>query len=287
MAMKLSDEQKASIGPTVAVALAEDIGSGDLTAALVAADEIVGATIVAREALVLCGQPWVDEVFAQLDDAVIIDWYVGDSQTAAADDVVCKLVGPARSLLSGERTALNFLQTLSATATTTSKYVKAVEGSDTRILDTRKTIPGLRLAQKYAVTCGGGMNHRTGLFDAILIKENHIKSAGGITAALKSAQSSHAEVMIEVEVESHEELLEALDAGAARILLDNFSVEELRRAVQTNQDYGYTAAELEASGNITLDSIGEIAATGVDFISTGAITKNVEAIDFSMLFRID
>ena len=235
----------------------------------------------------LCGQPWVDEVFAQLDDAVIIDWYVGDSQTAAADDVVCKLVGPARSLLSGERTALNFLQTLSATATTTSKYVKAVEGSGTRILDTRKTIPGLRLAQKYAVTCGGGMNHRTGLFDAILIKENHIKSAGGITAALKSAQSSHAEVMIEVEVESHEELLEALDAGAARILLDNFSVEELRRAVQTNQDYGYTAAELEASGNITLDSIGEIAATGVDFISTGAITKNVEAIDFSMLFRID
>ena len=285
--MKLSDEQKASIGPVVANALAEDIGKGDLTASLVGSDEIVGATIVARESLVLCGQHWVDEVFAQLDDAVVVDWYVGDSQTAEADDVICKLVGPARSLLSGERTALNFLQTLSSTATTTSKYVKAVEGSNTRILDTRKTLPGLRLAQKYAVTCGGGVNHRVGLFDAILIKENHIKSAGGITAALKSAQDLSAEVLIEVEVESQEELLEALDAGAARILLDNFSIKELQQAVETNQNYGYTAAELEASGNITLDSIREIAATGVDYISTGAITKNVDAIDFSMLFKID
>ena len=285
--MKLSDEQKASIGPVVANALAEDIGSGDLTASLVAADEIVGATIVARESLVLCGQLWVDEVFAQMDDSVIVDWYVGDGQTAEADDVICKLVGPARSLLSGERTALNFLQTLSATATTTSKYVSAIDGSSARILDTRKTLPGLRLAQKYAVTCGGGVNHRVGLFDAILIKENHIKSAGGITAALKSAQGLNAEVLIEVEVESHDELLEALDAGAARILLDNFSIEELRQAVQTNQNYGYTAAELEASGNVTLDSIREIAATGVDYISTGAITKNVDAIDFSMLFKID
>jgi nicotinate-nucleotide pyrophosphorylase (carboxylating) len=285
--MKLSDEQKASIGPVVANALAEDIGKGDLTASLVDADEIVGATIVARESLVLCGQHWVDEVFAQLDDAIVVDWYVGDSQTAETDDVICKLVGPARSLLSGERTALNFLQTLSSTATTTSKYVKAVEDSNTQILDTRKTLPGLRLAQKYAVTCGGGVNHRVGLFDAILIKENHIRSAGGITAALKSAQDLSAEVVIEVEVESQEELLEALDAGAARILLDNFSIEELRQAVETNQNYGYTAAELEASGNITLDSIREIAATGVDYISTGAITKNVDAIDFSMLFKIN
>ena len=285
--MNLTDAQKASIGPVVTNALAEDIGSGDLTASLVHADEIVGATIVARESLVLCGQHWVDEVFAQLDAAVVVDWYIGDSQTAETDDVICKLVGPARSLLSGERTALNFLQTLSSTATTTSKYVKAVEDSNTQILDTRKTLPGLRLAQKYAVTCGGGVNHRVGLFDAILIKENHIKSAGGITAALKSAQDLSAEVLIEVEVESQEELLEALDAGAARILLDNFSIEELRQAVETNQNYGYTAAELEASGNITLDSIREIAATGVDFISTGAITKNVEAIDFSMLFNIN
>jgi len=285
--MNLTDAQKASIGPVVTNALAEDIGSGDLTASLVHADEIVGATIVARESLVLCGQHWVDEVFAQLDAAIVVDWYIGDSQTAETDDVICKLVGPARSLLSGERTALNFLQTLSSTATTTSKYVKAVEDSNTQILDTRKTLPGLRLAQKYAVTCGGGVNHRVGLFDAILIKENHIKSAGGITAALKSAQDLSAEVLIEVEVESQEELLEALDAGAARILLDNFSIEELRQAVETNQNYGYTAAELEASGNITLDSIREIAATGVDFISTGAITKNVDAIDFSMLFNIN
>ena len=285
--MKLSDQQKASIGPVVASALAEDIGNGDLTASLLDAEEIVGATIVARESLVLCGQHWVDEVFAQLDDAVVLDWYVGDSQTAETNDVICKLVGPARSLLSGERTALNFLQTLSSTATITSKYVKAVEGSKTRILDTRKTLPGLRLAQKYAVICGGGMNHRVGLFDAFLIKENHIKSTGGITAALKLARDSNAEVLIEVEVESHEELLEALDAGATRILLDNFSIEELRQAVELNKNYGYTAAALEASGNITLDSISAIAATGVDYISTGAITKNVDAIDFSMLFKIN
>ena len=198
--MKLSDEQKASIGPLVASALAEDIGSGDLTASLVDASEVVGSTIIARESLVLCGQSWVDEVFAQLDDDVIVDWYIGDGQTAEADDVVCKLVGPARALLSGERTALNLLQTLSATATTTSAYVKAVDGTNARILDTRKTIPGMRLAQKYAVACGGGANHRVGLFDAILIKENHIKSVGGITAALQSAQKLDADVLIEIEV---------------------------------------------------------------------------------------
>lgn len=285
--MKLSDELKASIGPSVSNALAEDLGSGDLTASLVEPGDIVGATIIARESTVLCGEAWVDEVFAQLDDSVIVDWYIGDRQTAETDDVVCKLVGPARSLLTGERTALNFLQTLSSTATKTAQYTKAIEGLKTRILDTRKTIPGLRLAQKYAVTCGGGMNHRTGLFDAILIKENHIKSAGSITAALKSAQALNVDVLIEVEVESHEELLEALDAGAARVLLDNFSIADLQQAVKTNESYGYTAAELEASGNITLDSIREVAETGVDFISTGAITKSIEAIDFSMLFRID
>ena len=285
--MNLSDEQKLSIGPLVANALDEDIGSGDLTASLVDAEAVVGASIIARESLVLCGQAWVDEVFAQLDDAVVVDWYVGDSQTAENDDVICKIVGPARALLTGERTALNFLQTLSSTATTTARYVAAVSGTDAQILDTRKTVPGLRLAQKYAVTCGGGKNHRVGLFDAILIKENHIKAAGSITAALKSAQSLDLDVLIEVEVESHEELLEALDAGAERVLLDNFSIDALISAVKTNQSYGYTAAELEASGNITLDSIREIAETGVDYISSGAITKNVDAIDFSMLFRID
>jgi nicotinate-nucleotide pyrophosphorylase (carboxylating) len=285
--MKFSDETKHSIGPTVANALQEDIGTGDLTASLVKDDEVVGASIIARESLVLCGQAWVDAVFAQLDETVIVDWYVGDRQTAEADDVVCKLVGPARALLTGERTALNFLQTLSSTATTTARFARAIDGLKTRILDTRKTIPGLRLAQKYAVTCGGGMNHRVGLFDAILIKENHIKSAGSITAALKSAESLDADVLIEVEVESHDELLEALDAGAGRILLDNFSIRDLQQAVKTNESYGYTAAELEASGNITLESVREIAETGVDYISTGAITKNIQAIDFSMLFRID
>jgi nicotinate-nucleotide pyrophosphorylase (carboxylating) len=285
--MKLTDEQKASIGPSVANALAEDIGSGDLTASLIDADNITGATIIARESLLLCGEHWVNEVFAQLDESVVVDWYVGDGQSAEADDIICKLIGPSRSLLSGERTALNFLQTLSGTATTTAAYVRAVEGTSTRILDTRKTIPGLRLAQKYAVVCGGGVNHRVGLFDAILIKENHIKSAGGITAALQTAQANHEDVLIEVEVESHDELLEALDAGAARILLDNFSIEELSRAVETNLSYGYTSAELEASGNITLDTIRKIAETGVDYISTGALTKNVRAADLSMLFRID
>ena len=285
--MKLSGEQKLSIGPLVANALNEDIGSGDLTASLVDAEAVVGASIIARQSLVLCGQAWVDEVFAQLDKSVVVDWYVGDSQSAENDDIICKIVGPARALLAGEKTALNFLQTLSSTATTTASYVVAVSGTGAQILGTRKTVPGLRLAQKYAVTCGGGKNHQMGLFDAILITENHIKSAGSITAALRSVKSLDLDVLIVVEVESHEELLEALDAGAGRILLDNFSLDALKSAVKTNQSYGYTAAELEASGNITLESIRQIAETGVNYISSGAITKNVNAIDFSMLFRID
>ena len=283
----LSDETKASIGPGVAAALAEDVGAGDLTASLVDADAVVGATIIARESLVLCGEAWVNEVFQQLDENIIIDWYIGDGGRAEADDVICKIVGPARALLTGERTALNFLQTLSATATTTAAFAKAVAGTRAKVLDTRKTIPGLRLAQKYAVTCGGGGNHRVGLFDAILIKENHIKSAGSITAALQRAQDAGGEVLIEVEVENHDELLEALDAGAARILLDNFSIDELQEAVATNEGYGIVGAELEASGNVTLDTIREIAETGVDYISTGALTKNIRAADLSMLFRID
>lgn len=283
----LSDETKASIGPGVAAALAEDVGAGDLTASLIDADAVVGATIIARESLVLCGEAWVNEVFRQLDETIIIDWYIGDGGHAEADDVICKIVGPARALLTGERTALNFLQTLSSTATTTAAFVKAVEGTRARVLDTRKTIPGLRLAQKYAVTCGGGVNHRVGLFDAILIKENHIKSAGSITAALQRAQDAGGDVLVEVEVENHGELLEALDAGAVRILLDNFSIDALKEAVATNKNYGIVGAELEASGNVTLDSIREIAETGVDYISTGALTKNIRAADLSMLFRID
>ena len=285
--MKLPEQTQRSIGPTVAAALAEDVGDGDLTAALVDADAVVGATIIARQSLVLAGQPWVDEVFAQLDDRILIDWYIGDGRTADPDDVICKLVGPARGLLTGERTALNFLQTLSSAATLTAAYVAAVAGTGATILDTRKTLPGLRLAQKYAVSCGGGQNHRLGLFDAILIKENHIRSAGSIAAALMNARKSGADVLIEVEVENHDELLEALDAGAERILLDNFSIPELEKAVNTNRRYGFVAAELEASGNVTLESVRAIAETGVDYISTGALTKNVAAIDLSMLFRID
>ncbi len=267
-------------------ALAEDVGAGDLTAALVDSDAVVGATIIARQSLILAGHAWVDEVFQQLDESVQIDWYVNDGQPAHTNDVICKLVGPARALLTGERTALNFLQTLSATATMTSSYVTAIAATGTRILDTRKTLPGLRHAQKYAVRCGGGENHRAGLFDAILIKENHVKISGGITAALERAREQNTGVLIEVEVESHDELLEALDAGAERILVDNFSLDELRRAVRTNRARS-GAAELEASGNVTLETIREIAETGVDYISIGALTKNVAAVDLSMLFGID
>jgi len=282
----LSEQVKASIGPGVAAALAEDVGAGDLTASLIDKEAVVGAQIIARESLVLCGEAWVDEVYRQLDENVIIDWYIGDGGHAEANDVICKLVGPARALLTGERTALNFLQTLSSTATITAEYVAAIDGTGVKVLDTRKTIPGLRHAQKYAVTCGGGMNHRVGLFDAILIKENHIKSAGSITAALQRAADAAADVLVEVEVENHAGLLEALDAGAARILLDNFSLDELREAVATNASYGIVGAELEASGNISLDTIRAVAETGVDYISTGAITKNIRAADLSMLFKI-
>ena len=283
----LSDELKHTIRSNVAYALAEDLGGGDLTASLIDEDVLVGTTIIARQSLVLAGHPWADEVFRQLDDGIQIDWYIEDGERAEVDDVICKLVGPARALLSGERTALNFLQTLPATATTTAAYVAAIEGTGTRLLDTRKTLPGLRHAQKYAVRCGGGENHRTGLYDAILIKENHIRSAGSITAALQRARDIDTDVLVEVEVETLEELKEALDAGAGRILLDNFSLAGLREAVRTNAEYGYVRAELEASGNVTLDTVRDIAETGVDYISTGALTKNISAVDLSMLFRID
>ena len=271
----------------VRIALAEDIGEGDLTAALIDADAIVGAKIIAREPFVLAGHPWADEVFRQLDERIQVDWYVEDGERAEADDIICKLVGPAQPLLSGERTALNFLQTLSATATVTARYVAEIKGTGARLLDTRKTLPGLRHAQKYAVRCGGGVNHRVGLFDAILIKENHIRSAGGIAAALEGVNDSAGDIFVEVEVESLDELRQAIDAGVTRILLDNFSPGDLREAVAMNAACGYAAAELEASGNVTLETIREIAETGVDFISTGAITKNVCAADLSMLFRID
>ncbi len=285
--VSLTDDERNTIGATVAAALTEDVGSGDLTAALIDGDEVVGASIIAREPLVLAGHPWANEVFRQLDERVQLDWYIEDGQDAQADEVICKLVGPARALLTGERSALNFLQTLSATATSTAAFVAAVAGTPAKVLDTRKTLPGLRQAQKYAVRCGGGHNHRSGLYDAILVKENHIRSAGSITEALRRAKTAASDVLIEVEVESLDELREALDAGAERILLDNFPIAALREAVDINAAYGYVGAELEASGNVSLETIREIAETGVDYISTGAITKNIRAVDLSMLFRID
>ncbi len=282
----MNDELKTEIETSVANALREDVGAGDLTAALVDADAVSGATVVARESMTIAGMDWFNEVFRQLDESIIVDWYVADGQQAEPDDVVCKLVGTSRAMLTGERTALNFLQTLSGTATTTAQFVAAVNGTQAKILDTRKTIPGLRLAQKYAVRCGGGRNHRVGLYDGILIKENHIKSAGGIANALAAVEGDDPDVMVEIEVESLDELKAALDAGATRILLDNFSLGDTREAVALNAGYGFVAAELEVSGNVDIDSVRELAETGVNYISIGALTKHVRAADLSMRFSI-
>lgn len=282
----IPEELKDTIREHVALALEEDVRQGDVTAALVDADAITGATISAKESLVLAGEPFANEVFRQIDESVVIDWYIGDTERAETGDVICKLVGPSRAILTGERTALNYLQTLSATATTTAAFVDAVEGTNARILDTRKTIPGLRLAQKYAVRCGGGFNHRVGLFDAVLIKENHLKSIGSIDVAIRTARDRYPDLLIQTEVESLDELQQALAAGATRILLDNFSMQEVAGAVELNLASGKTA-ELEVSGNIDLKTVRAYAKTGVDYISIGALTKHIAAIDLSMLFRID
>ena len=272
------------IRDSVARALAEDVGSGDLTAGLISAAAEFNATIVTRDAMTMAGRPWVDEVMYQIDQDIEIDWQQTDGDSVAAGTTLCTVQGPARSILTAERTALNFLQLLSATATVTTEYVAAVKGTDCRILDTRKTIPGLRLAQKYAVRCGGGSNHRIGLFDAILIKENHIMSAGSIQAAIDNARNLHAELPVEIEVESLDELRDALAAHAERMLLDNFSLPMLRDAVAINRDEGDPPAELEASGGLTINDLRAIAETGVDCISVGALTKNIHAIDLSMRF---
>lgn len=282
--MNVDEQLGAAIQKNVADALAEDIGSGDLTASLVPETSNASASIFARENAVMAGRPWVDEVYAQLDPNIRIEWQQDDGDRIDENTVLCEIEGPARAVLTGERTALNFLQTLSATATVTACYVAALKGTDTRVLDTRKTVPGLRLAQKYAVRCGGGVNHRIGLFDAILIKENHILSAGSISNAISAALESAADVMIEIEVESLDELREALEAGAKRLLLDNFSIDDLRAAVDINRETGAPLAELEASGGLTLDQLRQVAETGVDYISVGAISKNIRAIDLSMRF---
>jgi nicotinate-nucleotide pyrophosphorylase (carboxylating) len=280
----LTQAEQDAVRQQVAIALDEDLGSGDLTAGLISAELQASASVVVRDAdAILSGRPWFDAVFAQIDPGVSVSWQAADGDRLAQGQTVCSLQGPARSLLSGERTALNFLQTLSGTATRTAAYVSRLADTDAKVLDTRKTLPGLRHAQKYAVRCGGGQNHRIGLFDAILIKENHIRSAGSITAALLAAGEAAHDVLIEIEVESLEELEEALQAGARRVLLDNFELDALRKAVVLNQG----RAALEASGGVTLDSVREIAETGVDFISVGGLSKDLVATDYSMLFEIE
>lgn len=277
----LADE----IRRAVSSALAEDLGFqslelGDITASLIPTAQQAEATIITREDCVICGTAFVDEVFKQLGNTVSINWQVADGARVSANSLLCTLRGPARVLLTGERSALNFLQLLSGTATTTAQYVQYLQGSHTRLLDTRKTLPGLRFAQKYAVTCGGGLNHRFGLFDAFLIKENHIAAAGSINAAVQGARLNFPGKPIEVEVESLDELAQALHAQADVIMLDNFSLTDIQQAVTLTAG----RAKLEVSGNITSERLSELAATGVDFISSGALTKHVQAIDLSMRF---
>jgi nicotinate-nucleotide pyrophosphorylase (carboxylating) len=276
----------ADLGATVAAALAEDIGSGDLTAALVPADRAGRATVITREGAVIAGRPYVDEVFRQVDPSVHVEWHVADGNRVEPNQLLYRLHGPARALLTGERTALNFLQVLSATATVTRRYADALAGLPCRVLDTRKTLPCLRNAQKYAVRCGGGVNHRVGLYDGILIKENHIIAAGSIAAAVTAARAPAARgVMVEVEVETLDELRQALDAGADMSLLDEFSLDDLRAAVALNRSHAHGPIKLEASGGVTFETLRSVAETGVDFISVGSLTKHVRAIDLSMRFE--
>ncbi|GAB4354292.1 MAG: carboxylating nicotinate-nucleotide diphosphorylase [Immundisolibacter sp.] len=280
--MHPDDSTLAAIPDQVRAALAEDVGSGDLTAALIPAQARARARVVSREPAVLCGQAWFDAVFKMLDPQVEITWQTRDGYDVSAGQTLCELHGPARAILTGERCALNFLQTLSGTATGTRAYVTALAGMHTKLLDTRKTLPGLRLAQKYAVHCGGALNHRKGLYDAILIKENHIAAAGSINAAIAAAlRLAPPNTPVQVEVENIAQLQSALAAGVKKILLDNFSLELMREAVRLAAG----RATLEASGGVDLEGLRAIAATGVDFISVGALTKHVRAVDLSL--RID
>jgi nicotinate-nucleotide pyrophosphorylase (carboxylating) len=266
---------------SVREALAEDIGTGDITARLIPEDATATATVFSREPAILCGMAWFNAVFAELDSSIRINWETQDGNAVEKDQLLCTLAGPARPVLSGERCALNFLQTLSATATLSRRYADRVADLPVKILDTRKTIPGLRQAQKYAVRTGGCHNHRTGLYDGILIKENHITAAGSIQQAIDKARSGNPGMPIEIEVENTQQITAALEAGAERLLLDNFSLEALSEAVR--QVAG--RAELEASGGITLDTIREFAQTGIDYVSIGSLTKNIQAIDLSMIFN--
>lgn len=261
-------------------ALKEDIGDGDITAELIPVDNISLATVISREQCIFCGLDWFEETYRQIDEDILIDWFVEDGEALTSDQTICTISGSSQSIVTGERTALNFIQLLSATATASHRYAQVLEGQHTRILDTRKTIPGLRMAQKYAVSCGGCENHRLGLYDAFLIKENHINACDGISNAVKEARFHNPELQVEVEVETLDELNEAIEAGTDRVLLDNFNIETMKQAVELCSGKVTT----EASGNITLDNLQQVASSGVDFISIGAITKDVKAIDLSMRF---
>ncbi|MGM0985193.1 MAG: carboxylating nicotinate-nucleotide diphosphorylase [Pseudomonadota bacterium] len=276
--MHYQDALAEEIRDSAARLLAEDVGPGDITAQLIPDKKITWARVITRQAAVLCGVAWVDELYRRLDARVALHWQAADGDRLAPGQVLLELEGPARSLLTGERAALNLLQTLSATATRSRHYVDLLEGTGVRMLDTRKTLPGLRLAQKYAVTCGGGHNHRIGLYDAFLIKENHIAACGGIAAAVREARNIASDLPVEVEVETFEELDLALEAGADIIMLDNFSLDDMREAVRRSAG----RATLEASGNVDESTLRAIAETGVDCISSGALTKDIEAIDLSM-----
>ena len=269
----------------VARSLAEDVGSGDVTAALIAAGTMAQATVLTREDAVLCGTAWVNETFRQLDPAVTVSWRVQEGDTVAANTLLCDISGPARALLTGERTALNFLQTLSGTATITRRYVDAIAGTGCQILDTRKTLPGLRLAQKYAVRCGGGRNHRLGLYDMVLIKENHIIAAGSVAAALAQARATAPGVPVEIEVETLDEFRAALAAGPDVIMLDEFGEAAMREAVALNRA-AHKPVRLEASGGVDLETVRRVAATGIDYISVGSLTKHLRALDLSLRFTL-
>ncbi|MFK7958412.1 MAG: carboxylating nicotinate-nucleotide diphosphorylase [Lysobacterales bacterium] len=274
------------IAQDVQRSLTEDLGlDGDITAALIKPETTGVGRVITRENCIISGQPWVDECFRQVDGQLAVRWHCQDGDDVAADQELFRVTGNARAILTAERSALNFLQMLSGVATETGRYAQGLKGTGTRVLDTRKTLPGLRTAQKYAVACGGGVNHRMGLYDAFLIKENHIAAAGSIAAAVDQARSNGRGELIEVEVENFTQLREALSAGAERIMLDNFNLEETQQAVDlVRSQPSSQAVELEASGGIELDRLSEIAATGVDFVSVGALTKHVRAVDLSMRF---
>jgi nicotinate-nucleotide pyrophosphorylase (carboxylating) len=272
------------IAAQVQTALREDVGTGDVTASLVPAGQQARGQVISREAAVICGKPWVVEVFRQLDPSIRLSWHIEEGASVSPGDTLFEIAGPARPVLTGERTALNFLQLLSGVATESKRFAAAVAGTGCTILDTRKTLPGLRTAQKYAVRCGGASNLRIGLFDMVLIKENHIATAGSITAAITTARRTAPGLKVEVEVESLDELEEALAAGPDIIMLDNFTHADLRTAVARNRTHA-RAAKLEASGNVDLATVRDIAMTGVDYISVGALTKHTHAVDLSM--RLD